>query len=185
MIVIKKFKKLIGKNSSVSNDKNAKVAELDADHAKWGKLKSTLFSSAIFRKIWLYYATHDYYRAYKKAHKTWSSDYIVMDRYIVDFIIDQSLNFGIDVPTFIENAEKTTIGKMQPASLSVLVDIPAEVGYQRKLDGTPLAYLTERRDSYLSIPESDTLLRVNGTDNIDEIQNSIRQWITNHLQAQI
>ena len=182
--VIKKFKKLIGKNSSVSNEKKAKVTELDADHAKWGKLKSTLFSSAIFRKIWLYYATHDYYRAYKKAHKTWSSDYIVMDRYIVDFIIDQSLNFGIDVPTFIENAEKTTIGKMQPASLSVLVDIPAEVGYQRKLDGTPLAYLTERRDSYLSIPESDTLLRVNGTDNIDEIQNSIRQWITIHLQAQ-
>ena len=183
--LIKKFKKILRKKSAVSNDNKAKVAELDADHAKWGKLKSSLFSSAIFRKLWLYYATHDYYRAYKKAHKKWSSDYIIMDRYIIDFMIDQSLNFGIDVSTFIENAQKTAIDKMESAALSVLIDIPAEVGYQRKLDGTPLAYLAERRNSYLSIPDSEKLLRLNGTDDIDEIQTAIRQWITNHLQAEI
>ena len=183
--LIKKFKNSIRKKSALSNENKVKVAELDADHAKWGKLKSFLFSSVIFRKLWLYYATRDYYRSYKKAHKTWSSDYIIMDRYIIDFMIDQSLNFGIDVSTFIENARKTAIGKMESASLSVLIDIPAEVGYQRKLDGTPLAYLAERRNSYLSIPESEKLLRLNGTDDIDEIQTSIRQWITNHLQAEI
>ncbi len=183
--LIKKFKNSVRKKSVVNNENKAKIAELDADHAKWGKLKTALFSSAIFRKLWLYYATRDYYHAYKKAHKTWSSDYIIMDRYLIDFIIDQSLNFGIDVSSFIENTRKTAINKMEPASLSVLIDIPAEIGYQRKLDGTPLAYLTERRKSYLSIPDSNKLLRLDGTDDIDEIQTSIRQWITNHLQAKI
>ena len=184
--VIKKFKKLLGKKSVSSNNKNTKIADIEnADHAKWGNLKNALFSSVIFRKLWLFYATRDYYRAYKKARKTWSSEYIIMDRYIADFIIDQSINFGIDVPAFIKNTEKTAIYKMETASLSVLIDIPAEVGYQRKLDGTPLAYLAERRNSYLSIPDSEKLLRLNGTDDIDEIQNSIRQWVSNHLKEQL
>jgi len=187
--IIKKFKKILRKKSIASSnqkfkDTNTVDAELEnTDHAKWGKLKTSLFSSSLFRKFWLYYATHDYYRAYKKACKTWTSDYIIMDRYIVDFIIDQSINFGIEVPEFIEDTQKTVISKMKPASLSVLIDIPADVGYQRKLDGTSLPYLEERRSSYLAIPESDQLLKLDGTKDIDEIQNLIKEWIENHLKA--
>lgn len=177
---IKKLKKLVSRNKPENQDITGcdylKTAE-NSDHAKWSKLKKRLFNSWLFRKLWMYYATRDYYKAYKHASTTWKSDYIIIDRYLIDFYIDQSINFGIDVADFVEKAQNTAISQMEPASLTVLIDIPAEVGHQRKLDGTSQAYLQERRNCYLVIPVNERILRTDGTKDINDIQQSIRSWV--------
>ena len=105
-----------------------------------------------------------------------------MDRYVFDFIIDQSLNVGADIVDFMTLMQNTPVAKIQPAALSIMIDIPADVGHKRKLDGTPLAYLQERRRSYLSIPNSEQVLRLDGTKNVAQVQQSIRHWVTTNLR---
>lgn len=181
---IKKLKKLVSRkkatNKNTTGNSDLKTME-NSDHAKWSTLKKWLFKSWLFRKLWMHYATRDYYKAYKKASNTWKSDYIIIDRYLVDFYIDQSINFGMDVADFIEKSQNTAIAQIEPASLTVLIDIPAEVGHQRKLDGTSQAYLQERRNCYLSIPDNKRLLRTDGTKDLNDIQQSIRSWVEERI----
>lgn len=184
--VIKKLKNAFSRKklSDIENT-TTNIKGENEGHAKWGKLKNTLFSSWFFRKIWLFYATRDYYNAYNKVYKSWTSEYIIMDRYLIDFIIDQSLNYGDEVSDFIEKTRKTAIGKMEPATLSILIDIPARVGYERKLDGTSLAYLEERRSRYLGVPDSEKVLRLDGTLDVNDIQQTIRQWVVSQIKVDI
>ena len=99
--MIKAVKFILGK-SRKPGTAETRITREDKAHSKWGGLKKRLFSSGAFRKLWLAYATRDYYRAYKKASRKWDAEYIVMDRYIFDFMIDQSLNYGINIKSFLE-----------------------------------------------------------------------------------
>jgi len=177
--LIKKIKSLAGKRNISSNKEKTLSSSEDKQHAKWSKVKSKLFSTTLFKKIWLLYSTKDYAHAYTKAAKNWDADIIVMDRYLLDFVIDQSINYGISVQKYQNMCANTSIKKMKQPDLSIMVDIPAEVGFERKMDGTSLKYLKERRDCYLQLPASDQLLRLDGTKSVESIQKSIIQFIKN------
>jgi len=180
--LIKSVKMRLGKGSKKNTGHSIEIRSADEDktHRKWGNLKSRLFSSKLFQKLWLWYATKDYCKAYRKACQHWSADYVVMDRYILDFAIDQSLNYGVDTNHFIETLESTSVNLMKKPDLSILIDIPAEVGYQRKLDGTALEYLKARRNCYSQVSGSENTIHVDGTNSVDSIHEQIRSWVSNH-----
>ena len=180
--LIKSIKSRLKRKSNIPLEEvaDSRKAQEDIAHTKWDNIKEKLFASGIFKRLWLYYATKDYYRAYKKAIRSWNADYIVMDRYILDFIIDQSLNYDANPNEFAKRIEGTPVGQMRKPDLSILIDIPAEVGYQRKLDGTPLEYLKARRDCYLQTPFLENTLHVNGNESVEKIHNTIRNWVNEH-----
>ncbi|MDH5570637.1 MAG: hypothetical protein OEY89_02665, partial [Gammaproteobacteria bacterium] len=120
---LKLLKKLMGKNTKSS--KKA-VESNERAESKWDDLKQRLMKSTIFRKIWLRYAANDYFRSYNNAIKKWDSDVIIMDRYVFDFFVDQSINFDLTIDEMKNIFEKTKISKLHQPDFNIIIDIPAE-----------------------------------------------------------
>jgi len=167
------------KGELVNNDKLS-VRE-DAGQMMWDNLKKKILSNSFVKRIWLVYATQDYYRAFKKARYTWKSDYVVMDRYLFDFTVDQAINLGVDPEVLKERLKRTCISKMDQSDYAIIIDLPAKVGYERKMDGTSLSYLKQREGFYGKCRISDEILHVDGTKSIEEINNTICKWLTDKL----
>lgn len=149
-------------------------------HGSWRRLKSRLMSSALFRTFWMKYATRDYHVAYEKARRHWTSDFVVMDRYLMDFVIDQSLNFDLTPDEFLKATQSTRLNKLQRPQFSVFINIKAATGYHRKQDGTPLQYLEERENLYNSFKD-DSILHVNGEQSPELIHSTITDWLARKL----
>ena len=179
--LIKKVKRLLGRNSrSATNSEQLKAGE-NADHASWNKLKKRLLAMGPIRWLWLKYATHDYFGAYKRVSPSWKADYVIMDRYLFDFTIDQSINVNMPPEVLDQKLRSSAVGKMQRPDLSIIINLPAEIGYQRKMDGTPVEYLRQRETSYKVFATGDNALQVDGTLAVDEINDIIYNWIVGKI----
>ena len=180
--LINRIKRLTGKPVSTGSSRDHVVNTENIHHGKWSKLKKRLFSSALFRKLWISYATRDYFRNYRKASQKWGgSKYVILDRYLLDFTIDQSLNLSISPDKFQKLIAESALADMMVPDLSVFVDLPAEVGYKRKLDGTPLKYLEERENIYRNIAVEGPVLHVDGTQSAEDIHNQITEWVFRNI----
>jgi len=171
--VLKMLKKLLGKSEKLTNRsiKNNEKAE-----GKWHTLKQQLMKYKLPRHIWLTYASHDYYRAYKKASRNWNAEVIVMDRYIFDFVADQSINFNQTTEQMRQTLEQTIISRMQQPVFNIIIDISAETGFKRKMDGTSLMHLEQREGLYRELTGKN-VMHVDGNTTISEIQNDIYDWV--------
>lgn len=179
-----KLRHLAGKKLD-SGDQAAPVKQTaleNAGHSNWTDIKKRVFSNRIFRKIWLWYSTRDYFRSYQRARKTWRSDYVVMDRYLLDYVVDQSLNFSIHPALFLDKIKTTALAGMKKPTFSIFIDIPAEIGYQRKLDGTPLEYLRQRESIYKGMPTDNHVLHVDGIREPGVIHSEITRWLSERLE---
>ena len=89
---------------------------------------------------------------------------IVCDRYVYDTLVtDISVDF--DYPQ--EKLERTLnrFFRLFPRpTLTILVDVPEEVAYNRKSDIPSLDYLKERRDAYLGIGRRQGMMILDGTE---------------------
>lgn len=182
MPLLRNARKLTGKKSKTNHGVAAKgkASSENKAHSSWTGLKSTLMSYSAFRWVWMKYATGDYFSSYKKARAGWNSDYIVMDRYIFDFAVDQSLNFAMSPAEFINKSLSTPLRNMQNPDYSIFINIPAEVGYNRKMDGTSLEYLKQREALYNDFG-GDTTFHVDGQQSAEKIHMDIRHWIETKL----
>ena len=179
--ILKIIKKLLGKNAKQS--KQAAENNEKAD-SKWSNIKKQLLRSRLFRYVWLKYASMDYYHAYKKAIKRWDADIIIIDRYLFDFTVDQSINFKLDINDMDTTLTRSIIAKMHKPDHNIIINIPAEVGYKRKMDGTSVSYLQEREKLYSSM-KGDNVLHINGTSSIEDIQKAIDEWVTPRIMTSI
>lgn len=177
--VLKKIRAVISPSKSINKDLTTSTTrqQENTGHSKWKQLKKHMLRSTLFRKLWLWYASHDYYRAYKRARPSWKKDVVVLDRYIYDFIIDQSLNFDMSAQEFTRIVDSTILKHMDQPDISIVIDIPAEVGYRRKQDGTPLEYLRDRESRYKELPSSDSIVHIDGTLPPDDIHARITDLI--------
>ncbi len=171
---LKLIKKLLGKNAKQTTKAAATNEKADS---KWSDIKKSLMKSSLFRYVWLKYASIDYHRAYKKAVKNWKSDIIIMDRYIFDFTVDQSINFKLDIDEMNEAFAHSKIAKMHKPDHNIIINIPAEVGYKRKMDGTSVSYLQEREKLYSKM-QGENVIHIDGTSSIEEIQDAIYNWVS-------
>ena len=170
---LKLIKKWLGKNAKQSSKAAATNEKADS---KWDNIKKSLMKSRIFRYFWLKYASNDYYRAYKKAIKKWEADVIIMDRYIFDFTVDQSININLSIDEMNKVFCGSKISKMHKPEHNIIINIPAEVGYKRKMDGTSVSYLQQREKLYNAM-QGENVLHIDGTTSIEEIQDAIYNWI--------
>ena len=154
-------------------------------HNEWISLKTKILSFKIVRRLWWIYACADYYFTSRKPFRKLNSEVVVIDRYLLDFLIDQASNLGVkpaDTQKFLNNF---FLKRFKQPDLTVIIDLPASEGYSRKLDGTPLDYLKDREKRYREIPSSAHTLHVNGLNDIDAVANKISQWILNKLRSSI
>jgi len=173
--LLKVFKKLLGKNEKHSGES---IKQNEKAEGNWHRLKQRLMRFSIVRYLWLKYASHDYFRAYKKASRTWNSEVIVMDRYIFDFVADQSINFNQTAEQMSHTLRQTKISHMQQPLFNIIIDISANTGFERKMDGTSLLHLEQREGIYKELT-GDNVLHIDGNTTITEIQDKIYEWVCN------
>lgn len=73
---------------------------------------------------------------------------VICDRYVHDTLIDIAINFSVPPERLSELMGHPLLALFPKPSLAVIVDVDPETGAARKSDGTPAAYLADRREYY-------------------------------------
>ena len=152
------------------------------EQGDWLVFKRKILANPSAKQLWLFYACMDYYLAYRKLLKKNLADVVVMDRYINDFIIDQSINLNIPPgqSDLIDN--NFFLKKFHFPDYNIIIDLPAKEGYTRKNDGTSLAYLETRENYYKAITNSKTV-HLDGLESIDKLATQIQSWVFQKLKV--
>ncbi len=180
------FRKVIGLFKSIKTKdlKKTHFKKETIENAKqddWLIFKRKVLSMPTIRRLWLLYACFDYYSSCQKHFSKLTSQVIVIDRYVHDFIIDQAINMGTapgDCST-IEN--NIFLKKIRFPDYNIILNIPAIEGYKRKNDGTALNYLEDRIPYYKKIFTSGKTKHFNGLDDIERLSKKIQQWVLSEL----
>ena len=99
---------------------------------------------------------------------------MVADRYVYDTLIDLSVNLDRE-PT--ELLKEPLLRLFPVPNLSILLDVNPRVGAERKSDGTPEAYLVERRALYLSLSDALGMEEIDAERSPTEVQTEIRRRV--------
>ena len=100
--------------------------------------------------------------------------HVVADRYVYDTLIDLSVNLDRE-PT--ELLKEPLLRLFPVPNLSILLDVNPRVGAERKSDGTPEAYLVERRALYRSLSDTLGMEEVDAERSPMEVETEIRRRI--------
>ncbi|MBU0996191.1 MAG: hypothetical protein KJ737_27145 [Proteobacteria bacterium] len=165
------------------NDLNKKLNIVENEnvrHTKWIDLKRKILSFTFIKKLWLVYAFNDYWISCRKKLSDNQTKVIVVDRYVYDLIIDQAINIDI--------SSKKALGLMHNSffkfvlpDLNVIIDIPAHVGYKRKMDGTPLKYLEQREHYYKTLFCTNNSVHFDGLESIDILFSKIFEVVKSYI----
>jgi thymidylate kinase len=177
---LKSASKKTEKNTILSRDELERI-----QHNEWVSLKTKILSFNIIRQLWWIYACADYYFTSRKPFRKLNSEVLVIDRYFLDFLIDQASNLGVKPADTQKLLNNFFLKRFKHPDLTVIIDLPAAEGYKRKLDGTPLNYLKEREKRYHWISSPEDTLHVNGLNDIDVVADKISQWVLSKLWSSI
>lgn len=174
------FRKLISifRTAKVKQADNNRgnVGTENVNYSNWLNFKRNLLAKPLIRILWLFYASLDYFIDYKKRFKNISTNVVIVDRYVNDFIIDQAVNLNLPPEMSGEIKKLLFLKTFRIPDYNIIIDLPAEVGYKRKSDGTPLSYL-KARERYYEALEGPNTLHLNGLLSIDTIASRIKIWV--------
>lgn len=183
-----KLIKIFRRVKSVSLQGHDKKTDITAaenrSDADWLKFKRKLLSLKMFRKAWLFFATADYFLAYRKKQKDIKADILVIDRYYPDFIIDQAVNLGLPAEQCYHIGNTFFLTRFQVPHCNIIIDLPPEIGYKRKGDGTPLSYLQTRGNYYASLFPPEKAFRFDGKLAIPELSSLIASHVLQFLKKE-
>lgn len=99
---------------------------------------------------------------------------IVCDRYVQDLLVDLGINFGYSAKEIDQLMKSRLLSLFPKPDLVFLLDLPADVAFQRKEDA-PLSYLRDRRMLYLNFGRQQGVEVLDGTVSIQDLKESIYQ----------
>lgn len=103
---------------------------------------------------------------------------IVFDRYFYDTAVDIAINFDLQAVEM-EKILSHPLLRFYPKPMAlIMIDIEPEIGALRKSDGTPAAYLADRKPYYLSIAEILDAPVVDGNKSTEEVSKEIWQIVS-------
>jgi thymidylate kinase len=106
-----------------------------------------------------------------------SGSTIVCDRYIYDTVItDFSVDFNYSDEEAVALIQKISRYFSRP-DLVFLLDVPETVAYARKDDVPSIAYLKDRRKTYLHAADTCGMIRLDGTRQIEDLVCSIEETV--------
>ena len=100
-----------------------------------------------------------------------------MDRYIFDFLADQSINFNVSTNKMDAMLDASKISNMHKPDLNIIIDITAETGFERKMDGTSLSHLRQRETIYSGF-KGNNVYHVDGHLPIEARQKRIQKLVS-------
>lgn len=157
--IVQPFKKVKTNGSTNFNDMN------EIQYNSWHSFKSKItknkwLSNKILLIQYLEFS-HKINKVFKEINKTHVST--IVDRFILDFIVDQSVNHNLDEHNWIV---KRLLLKLAEFDKIIYLDVDEEVAFKRKNDIPSIEYLTSRRSyykKYISLLKNATLINNNNS----------------------
>jgi thymidylate kinase len=148
----------------------------DEQYRSFQKDKRRLFQRASIMQLWKNLALLDYFLQvmFKIRLRTRENRIIICDRYLTDFLVDLSNNFGYGKDQMAQLCGSRLLGLFPRPDHLYLLDLPAKVAFDRKED-MPLSYLQDRRALYLNLGQLLGAEILDATAGIEDLQESIRQ----------
>ncbi len=178
---IKFLRRFKSKNHASASENNNRLVAENLQETEWLCFKRRLLANRLFRRLWLFYASIDYYLTYRKRFKTISSDIVVVDRYFYDFMIDQAVNLGLAADKCHEFGTGFFLSRFRKPDVSIIIDLPPDEGYKRKNDGTSVAYLETRKCFYDQLFPSNEAIHLNGSGSIDDLASQIKLYVIENI----
>jgi len=159
--IVQPFKKIKTKGSTNFNDMN------EIQYKSWHSFKSKItnkkwLSNKILLIQYLEFS-QKINKVLKEINETQEST--IVDRFILDFIVDQSVNHNLDEHNWIV---KRLLLKLAEFDEIIYLDVDEKVAFKRKNDIPSVDYLTCRRNyykKYISLLENATL--IDNNNNLD------------------
>jgi thymidylate kinase len=118
------------------------------EYSEWKNYKKKITKSGVVSKLIYCLQSVDYILQLSKVKKittTHKDKVIVIDRYLLDFIVDESVNYGDIENNFIT---KYFLRRLKKIDYIFYIDTSEEVALSRKNDIPSLEYLRERKKFY-------------------------------------
>ncbi len=144
------------------------------DYSTWTNTKRAKMQRyPLLAKIlyWLQYM--EYRRQINKTLKGKSDKNLIIDRFVLDFIVDQTVNYG-DISDL--SITKNLLHLVEKLDKIVFIDVDSDVALQRKTDIPSLEYLDERRNIYLDyVKRLPNAVVINNNSLIEDALKEIKQ----------
>ncbi len=105
---------------------------------------------------------------------------VICDRYVYDTLIDIAINFSVPAEDLEELTNHPLLSFFPKPGLVIFIDIDPLVGAGRKSDGTPAAYLADRRAYYTAMARILRAPLVDGSAPVESVSRTIweltREW---------
>lgn len=126
----------------------------DSGHTRFVSDKRRVFGSRWLRDLWSSLVLLEYLPQawWRLLPPLWRGQNVICDRYLPDVWIDLAMNFGEGVEGVARLRRHPLCRLFPKPRQTVLLDVDPRIGFARKQDGTPLAYLSDRRPLYRSLP---------------------------------
>lgn len=166
--LISPFRKKKVKSSDDYNNMTA------ADYMAWTKAKKEktrkhpILARVLFLVQYLEYNNQIMRVLSKSADK-----HLIVDRYVLDFVVDQTINYG-DISETIP--VKRLLKKISNFDKVIFVNVNSEIAFKRKSDIPSIEYLDERRKIYLNyIEKLPNAVCVNNNGNISDTVQEVKK----------
>lgn len=163
--------------------KSCLVEKENNEYLRTNNFKEKILSNPVLRSVWFFHACLDYYLKTKRILKQIKSDIVVVDRYVDDFIIDQALNFCINPQKAHKMMDNYFMSRFPNPDFKVIIDLPAQIAYQRKHDGTPLSSLEKREEYYKDFFDTKNAFHLDGIQDISSLAGGIESLVKKQLKG--
>lgn len=136
--------------------------------------KQRMFRRPLVAEIWKNLALLDYYFQvlFKIKFRSRRTKVMICDRYVTDLLVDLGNNFGYGQEEIGKLFKSRLLALYPRVDFSFLLDLPAEVAFERK-DDVPLSYLQDRRTLYLAFGKFQGVEVLDATASIADLRQII------------
>lgn len=147
----------------------------EGDYRGFTDAKRRKMRSGWRRSVWQVMAWGEYavqVRARLLAHRL-NGTTVLCDRYVYDTLVDIAINFSVPPNELASLMDHPLLSFFPKPAVVVFIDIDPALGAARKSDGTPAAYLADRRPYYESLARILKAPVVDGGPSVETVASSI------------
>jgi len=164
-------RRILGRGSG----RGSRRPEDDEGYAEFTQGKQRVFRRSWLRGLWATLVFLEYLPQawWRLGPALFSGRRVLCDRYLPDLWVDLAVNFG-EGSEGVARLSRHPLCRLFPRmERMIYLDVDPEVGFRRKSDGTPLAYLKERRPLYLGLAERIPFSRIDANGSIEEVSEAL------------
>lgn len=147
----------------------------EGDYRGFTDAKRRKMRSGWKRSVWQVMAWGEYaaqVRARLLAHRLKGAT-VLCDRYVYDTLVDIAINFSIPPLELADLMDHRLLSLFPKPAVVIFIDIDPATGAARKSDGTPAAYLADRRPYYTSLARILNAPVVDGGSSVESVASAI------------